>query len=107
MRDGRYRDSWYPTLRKERKGWGTRFFVVLTTVPNTNRGLSEELFLRKPHTLPWLGPRSRKSGVPEPVLWVQGWDTTTVCIEIRGFPPSVLLHLSQVERIDTRSVLFS
>ncbi len=22
--DGRYRDSWYPTLRKKREGWGTR-----------------------------------------------------------------------------------
>jgi hypothetical protein len=24
IRDGRYRDSWYPTLRKKREGWGTR-----------------------------------------------------------------------------------
>jgi hypothetical protein len=35
----------YPTLCKERKGWGTRPFVVLPAVPNTNRGLIENLFL--------------------------------------------------------------
>ncbi len=53
----------YPTLCKERKGWGTRLFVVLPAVPNTNRGLTEDLFfLRKPHTRLWPGPRSRKSG---------------------------------------------
>ncbi len=39
----------YPTLCKERKGWGTRLFVVLTAVPNTSGGLIEHLFLRKPH----------------------------------------------------------
>jgi hypothetical protein len=33
----------YPTLCQERKGWGTRLFVVLPTVPNTNRGLIEDL----------------------------------------------------------------
>jgi hypothetical protein len=26
IRDGRYRDSWYPTLRQKREGWGTRQF---------------------------------------------------------------------------------
>jgi hypothetical protein len=26
----------YPTLCKKRKGWGTRLFVVLPAVPNTN-----------------------------------------------------------------------
>ena len=31
----------YPTLCQERKGWGTRLFVVLPAVPNTNRGLIE------------------------------------------------------------------
>jgi len=35
----------YPTLCKERKGWGTRPFVVLPAVPNTNGGLIENLFL--------------------------------------------------------------
>jgi hypothetical protein len=35
----------YPTLCKERKGWGTRLFVVLPAVPNTNGGLIENLFL--------------------------------------------------------------
>ena len=30
IRDGRYRDSWYPTLRKMREGWGTRGFVALS-----------------------------------------------------------------------------
>jgi hypothetical protein len=35
----------YPTLCKKRKGWGTRLFVVLPAVPNTNRGLIENLFL--------------------------------------------------------------
>jgi hypothetical protein len=30
IRDGRYRDSWYPTLRKKREGWGTRGFVALS-----------------------------------------------------------------------------
>jgi hypothetical protein len=35
----------YPTLCKKRKGWGTRLFVVLPAVHNTNRGLSENLFL--------------------------------------------------------------
>jgi hypothetical protein len=29
IRDRRYRDSWYPTLRKKREGWGTRGFVAL------------------------------------------------------------------------------
>jgi hypothetical protein len=54
----------YPTLCKERKGWGTRRFVVLPAVTNTNRGLIEHLFLlRKPHTRPCLVLRNRKSGV--------------------------------------------
>ena len=35
----------YPTLCKERKGWGTRLFVVLPAVPNTNLRLIENLFL--------------------------------------------------------------
>ena len=40
----------YPTICKERKGWGTRLFVVLPALPNTNGGLIENLFLiRKPH----------------------------------------------------------
>jgi len=40
----------YPTLCQERKGWGTRLFVVLPAVSNTNRGLIENLFLiKKPH----------------------------------------------------------
>jgi hypothetical protein len=40
----------YPTLCKKRKGWGTRLFVALPAVSNTNRGLIENLFLlRKPH----------------------------------------------------------
>jgi len=44
----------YPTLCKERKGWGTRPFVVLPGVPNTNRSLIKELFLiRKPHEVRW------------------------------------------------------
>jgi hypothetical protein len=30
---------------QERKGWGTRLFVVLPAVTNTNRGLIEHLFL--------------------------------------------------------------
>jgi hypothetical protein len=30
---------------------------------------------RKPHTQRWLAQCSRKSGVLEPVFWVQGWDT--------------------------------
>jgi hypothetical protein len=43
----------YPTLCKKRKGWGTRLFLVLPAVPNTNRGLIENLFLiRKAHTRP-------------------------------------------------------
>jgi hypothetical protein len=42
---------------------GTRPFVVLPAVPNTNRGLIENLFLlRKPHTRPLVVRRSRKSG---------------------------------------------
>ncbi len=40
----------YPTLCQERKGWGTRLFLVLPAVSNTNRGLIENLFLiKKPH----------------------------------------------------------
>jgi hypothetical protein len=31
---------------------------------------------RKPHTLPWLGPRSRKSGVLR--AFCEGWDTTNL-----------------------------
>jgi len=38
----------YPTLCKKRKGWGTRLFVVLPAVPNTNRGLIENLYV-DPH----------------------------------------------------------
>jgi hypothetical protein len=29
---------------QKRKGWGTRLFVVLHAVPNTNRGLFQNLF---------------------------------------------------------------
>jgi hypothetical protein len=54
----------YPTLCQERKGWGTRLFVVLPAVPNTDNGLTENLFLiRKPHTEPCLGQCSRNSRV--------------------------------------------
>jgi len=35
----------YPTLCKERKGWGTRPFVMLPTGPNTNRSLIENHLL--------------------------------------------------------------
>jgi hypothetical protein len=43
----------YPTLCQERKGWGTRLLVVLPAVSETNRGLTENLFLlRKPHSRP-------------------------------------------------------
>ena len=38
-------DVAYPTLCKERKGWGTRLFAVLPAVPNINGGLIENLFL--------------------------------------------------------------
>jgi hypothetical protein len=57
---------------------------------------------RKPHTQRWLGQCSRKSGVLEPVRWVQGWDTTTVCIEIRGTPP----FAKKTRRMGTRLGLF-
>ncbi len=40
----------YPTLCKERKGWGTRLFVALPAVSNTNRGLIENLFLSESRT---------------------------------------------------------
>ena len=41
------------------------------------RGHETGLFLiRKPHTLPWLGLRSRKSGVLRVVC--EGWDTTNL-----------------------------
>jgi hypothetical protein len=67
----------YPTLCEERKGWGTRLFVVLPAAPNTNRGLIEKSFLlRKPHTRRWLGPRSWKSGVLR--VFCEGWDTTNL-----------------------------
>jgi hypothetical protein len=34
-------------------GWGTRLFVMLPAVPNTDDGLIENLFLiSKPHTWP-------------------------------------------------------
>jgi hypothetical protein len=37
-------------LNRNPGGWGTRLFVVLPAVPNTNRGLIENFFLlRKPH----------------------------------------------------------
>jgi hypothetical protein len=65
----------YPILCKVRKGWGTRPFVVLPAVPNTNRG--DNLFLfRKPHTWLLWGLRSRKSGVLGVVC--EGWDTTNL-----------------------------
>jgi hypothetical protein len=39
-----------PSLTGNPGGLGTRLFVVLPAVPNTNRGLIENLFLlRKPH----------------------------------------------------------
>ena len=38
----------YPTLCKERKGWGTRLFVVLPAVPNTHGGLIQDSFLEGP-----------------------------------------------------------
>jgi hypothetical protein len=40
----------YPTLCKERKGWGTRLFVARPAVPNTNRGIIENLFLSDSRT---------------------------------------------------------
>jgi hypothetical protein len=56
----------YPTLCKVRKGWGTRPFVVLPAVPNTNRGLFENLFpLRKPHEVPDATKLDRKSRVAQ------------------------------------------
>ena len=46
----------YPTLCKERKGWGTRLFAVLPTVPNIDRGLIQDLFLiSHPPALPTPG----------------------------------------------------
>ena len=32
-------------------------------------------------------PQNDGCPILEPVCWVQGWDTTKVCIEIRCFPP--------------------
>ena len=53
----------YPTLCKERKGWGTRLFVVLPAVPNTKGGLIQDLFLlREPHA----GEKSRAMVEAEP-----------------------------------------
>jgi hypothetical protein len=52
----------YPTLCQERKGWGTRLSVVRPAVPNTNRGLIEELFLiRKPHEVRLTPQRSTEN----------------------------------------------
>jgi hypothetical protein len=48
--------------------WGTRLFVVLPAVANTNRGLIENLFLiRKPHTRSCLVPRQEIR-----VRWCEG-----------------------------------
>ena len=35
----------------------------------------------------YLVPKNDGCPILEPVCWVQGWDTTKVCIEIRGIPP--------------------
>ena len=32
---------------QKRKGWGTRLFVVIPELPNTNRGLIENLFFSR------------------------------------------------------------
>ena len=40
---------------------------------------------RKPHTLPWLGPRSRKSGVLR--AFCEGWDTTNLDTDSSRIPP--------------------
>jgi hypothetical protein len=40
---------------------------------------------RKPHTLPWLGPRSRKSGVLR--AFGEGWDTTNLDTDLRVSHP--------------------
>jgi hypothetical protein len=43
-------------------GWGTRLSVVRPAVPNTNRGLIEELFLlRKPHEVRLTPQRSTEN----------------------------------------------
>jgi hypothetical protein len=51
----------YPTLCKERKGWGTRLFGVLPAVSNTNRGLIENLFLLRIPRSPPGNPRKGHS----------------------------------------------
>jgi hypothetical protein len=63
----------YPTLCQERKGWGTRLFVVLPAVSNTNRGLIEELFLfRKVE----LYPEGRMSLLAQKQRGPDGWRNT-------------------------------
>ena len=42
-------------------------------------------FLRKPHTRPWLGPRSRKSGVLR--AFCEGWDITNLDTDRRVSHP--------------------
>jgi hypothetical protein len=59
IRDRRYRDSWYPTLRKEREGWGTRRVVALSA---EDRKCPGGRLYGKPHERPLSVPRSRKSG---------------------------------------------
>jgi hypothetical protein len=39
------------------------------------------------HTGWYLVPQNDGCPILEPVCWIQGWDTTKVCIEIRGIPP--------------------
>jgi hypothetical protein len=55
----------YPTLCQERKGWGTRLFVVLPAVSNTNRGLIDNLFLFSRMKLMEPTKFNRKSGVAQ------------------------------------------
>jgi hypothetical protein len=56
-------------LNRNPGGWGTRLFVVLPAVPNTNGGLIESLFLlRKPHIVTEIPvrntPRAMRSLLP-------------------------------------------
>jgi hypothetical protein len=38
--ESRSKQSWYPTLCKQRKGWGTRLFAALSTLPEAVYGFT-------------------------------------------------------------------
>jgi len=83
----------YPTLCKERKGWGTRRFMALPAFPNMKRDL---FLLRKPHTWTLVGSAQQeirgllgmtKGRVALPLIVVT-WDGQSGSNDVHSSPNS-------------------